>query len=99
LAKTSVTIEGVTAKVVAPASAKVKTKILVKWEGPGYNGDYISIARPDQAPGGYLAYAYVTDGNPLKVPTPADPGTYEVRYIMNKGNKLLAKTSITIIKP
>ena len=99
LAKTSITIKGVTAKVEAPASAKVATKITVKWEGPGYDDDYITIARSDQPPGSYIKYEYVTEGNPLKVQAPADPGTYEVRYIMGKGSKLLAKKSITIKKP
>jgi Ca-activated chloride channel family protein len=30
------------------------------------------------------------------VRAPSDPGTYEVRYILGRGSKLLAKTGIEI---
>ncbi len=99
LAKTTITLTGVTAKVEAPASASVATQIPVTWQGPDYEGDYISIAEPDQDPAGYLGYTYVSDGNPLKLQMPPDPGTYEVRYIMNNGSRLLAKTTITLTAP
>ena len=32
----------------------------------------------------------------MKVRAPSDPGSYEVRYILGRGNKLLAKTTIEI---
>ncbi|RLB18901.1 MAG: hypothetical protein DRG82_02705, partial [Deltaproteobacteria bacterium] len=99
IGRTDIKVTPVTAQVQAPASANVATKIPVKWQGPGYDDDYITIARPDQAPGDYVEYEYVSEGNPLKVRAPADPGTYQVRYILGKGTKLLAKTSITIKKP
>jgi Ca-activated chloride channel homolog len=41
-------------------------------------------------------YAYVKAGNPVKIQAPAEPGTYEVRYILGEGNKMLDKVSITI---
>lgn len=41
-------------------------------------------------------YTYISEGNPLKVRAPSDPGTYEVRYILGHGNKLLARTSMEI---
>ena len=98
LAKTPITIKKVTARIEAPASANLASKIPVKWEGPGYESDYISIARPDQAPDDYIEYEYVSDGNPVRVKAPSKPGTYEIRYIMGKGSKLLAKKSIRIKK-
>jgi Ca-activated chloride channel homolog len=96
LAKTTFTAKAVTAQVQAPDSANVASKIQVNWEGPGYSGDYISIARPDQKPSRYVTYSYASSGNPLTVKTPPKPGTYEVRYIMGRGNKLLAKRAIVI---
>jgi Ca-activated chloride channel family protein len=99
IGRSDIEVTQVTAHVTAPPSAAVATKISAKWQGPGYEGDYISIAEPDQAPASYLGYTYVSDGNPLKLQMPPDPGTYEVRYIMNKGSKLLAKTTITLTAP
>ena len=96
LAKTSIDIKAVGASVQAPPSADVATEFEVTWNGPANKEDYISVARTDQNPGSYVNYTYTSKGNPLKVRAPSDPGTYEVRYILGRGKKLLAKTSIVI---
>jgi Ca-activated chloride channel family protein len=86
----------VTAKVHPPASANVNAKFEVKWQGPDYKSDYISIARPDQRSGRYVTYTYTRRGNPVKIKAPKEPGTYEVRYILGRGSKVLDKANITI---
>jgi Ca-activated chloride channel family protein len=96
LAKTTIEIKGVTAKVSAPLSADVATLFPVTWEGPDNEADYICISLPDQKPGSYKQYTYTKDGSPLKLRAPSEPGSYEVRYILGRGNKLLAKTTIEI---
>jgi len=96
LAKTTIEIKAVTARVNAPGSAKAGETFEVSWEGPDNPSDYISIARPDQGPGSYKGYSYTSRGNPAKVKAPKDPGTYELRYILGRGNKLLDKTTIEI---
>jgi Ca-activated chloride channel family protein len=96
LAKADITVTGVGAAVDAPPVADVATTFEVAWQGPGNKEDYISVARPDQGPGSYVNYTYVREGSPLKVRAPSDPGTYEVRYILGRGNKLLAETTIEI---
>ena len=96
LAKTTIEIKGVGASVEAPAAADVATEFEVSWQGPDNQSDYIAIARPDQKPGSQVHYTYTKKGSPLKVQAPFDPGTYEVRYILGRGNKLLAKTTIEI---
>ena len=96
LAKTSIEIMAVSAKVQAPASADVASEFEVTWQGPGYKSDYIAIARPDQNPGSQVGYTYTNRGNPAKMKAPKEPGTYEVRYILGKGSRLLDKVTITI---
>jgi len=96
LAKSSIEIKEVRAKVSPPATVAVNAQCTVFWEGPGYKSDYISIARPDQEPGGYVVYAYVRTGNPVKLKAPKEPGTYEVRYLLGNGNKVLNKATITV---
>ena len=98
LAKTAIEIKSVSATVQAPPAADMAGEINVSWQGPGNKGDYISIAKPDQDPGGYVHYTYTQKGSPLKLQAPSDPGTYEVRYMLGQGNKLLAKTAIEIKK-
>ncbi|UCF95261.1 MAG: hypothetical protein JSW39_14275, partial [Desulfobacterales bacterium] len=96
LAKTTIEIKAVSAKVQPPASAAVNAEFEVEWQGPGYKSDYISIARPDQRPSSYVTYTYTSRGNPVKIKAPREPGTYEVRYILGQGGKLLDKAKITI---
>ena len=96
LAKTTIEIKAVSAQVQAPTSADMATEFEVVWQGPANKEDYISVARPDQGPGSYVNYTYTREGSPLKVRAPSDPGSYEVRYILGRGNKLLAKTTIEI---
>ena len=96
LAKTTIEIKAVSAKVHPPASANVNAEFEVQWQGPDYKSDYISIARPDQSPGSYVTYTYTRKGNPVKIKAPKEPGTYEVRYIMGQGSKVLDKATITI---
>ena len=99
LAKAPVTINPVTAEVSPPASAAAGTEFEVSWRGPGYPEDFVSIARANQPPGAYLNSASVRKGNPLKLRAPKEPGTYEVRYILGRGNRLLAKATIEIKSP
>ncbi len=81
IGRADIKISPVQATVKAPASTDVAVECEVVW----------------QRPGSYVNYTYTREGSPLKVRTPSDPGTYEVRYILGRGNKLLAKTTIEII--
>ncbi len=96
LAKAAITLKAVSAAVQVPPSADAASKIEVSWQGPGYEPDYISIARPADAQDRYLYYAYTRAGNPLKLQAPAEPGTYDVRYVLGQNNIVMAKTAITI---
>lgn len=99
LAHAPVTVNPVTAQVTPPATATAGTEFEVAWQGPGYPEDIITIARPGQPPGAHLGSATIRKGNPLKLRAPKEPGTYEVRYVLGRGPRLLAKTAITTAAP
>jgi Ca-activated chloride channel family protein len=96
LAKAPLTVNAVAASVEAPAEVDVAARIEVKWQGPAAEGDFISVALPSQAPGAAAARANVRDGNPAKLWMPGDAGQYEIRYILGRGTRLLAKEPITL---
>ncbi|MEW6441162.1 MAG: VWA domain-containing protein [bacterium] len=96
LARTPITVLGVVAYVEPPESAAAAAQFEVRWQGPNNPGDYISIALPGSDGNAYKAYTYTKQGTPLKLRAPSDPGPYEVRYVLNQGNKILAKAPITI---
>ena len=96
LAKTPLTVNAVAAAVEPPAAADVAARIEVNWQGPAAEGDFISVALPKQPPGAAAARALVRDGNPAKLWLPGDAGQYEIRYILGRGARLLAKAPITV---
>ena len=96
LVKTLIEIQAASASVQAPATADVASKFEVTWKGPDNPGDYIAIAQPEKGPNHRIHYTYTKNGSPLKLLAPSDPGTYDVRYILSQGAKLLAKTTIEI---
>ena len=79
-----------------PSSIKVSVKFQAPWQGPNDDGDYIVIAKADDAADQHLGYAYTRDGNPATLQAPYETGTYEVRYIRDHDTKILAKAAITI---
>jgi Ca-activated chloride channel family protein len=99
LAKAAITINPVTAEVRPPASAAVGAEFEVTWQGPGYAEDFIALARPGQPPGGSVSSAKVRPGSPVKLRAPKEPGSYEIRYVLGRGNRLLAKVVIAVESP
>ncbi len=99
LTKAPLTVNAVTASVQPPATAKAGTEFEVGWQGPGYAGDFIAVARPDQPPGASVSSIRIRPGGALKVRAPREPGTYEVRYVLGRGTKPLAKAVITVTAP
>ena len=97
LAATPVTLKPATASIKAPAQVKAGTDFLVEWEGPGGWDDFLTIALPSQSPDKYVKSAAMYEKSPVKMRAPSEPGTYEVRYILFVGRKLLGKATIQII--
>ena len=74
----------------APASSE----IIVAWEGPDRQSDYVTVVAKGAREGAYLDYEYTSEGNPLKLKMPNEPGDYEVRYMLGKPPRTLAQSPI-----
>ncbi|PHS38414.1 MAG: hypothetical protein COA91_07835 [Robiginitomaculum sp.] len=68
----------------------------VIWTGPDKKADFITITRPDTPARGYTSYAYTNNGNPLKLTAPINTGSYEVRYVLSRPYKVLARTPMEV---
>lgn len=99
LARAPVTITPVTAEVRAPATAEAGADLEVAWQGPGYPEDYVALARPNQPAGTHVASLSVRKGSPLRLKAPKEPGDYEVRYLIGRGHRLLAKLPLKVTPP
>ncbi len=96
IGRRAITVVPVPAEVSAPDQVAAATEFEVQWKGPAHADDMITLVRPDQEPDSYLAVAYVNRGNPARLRAPADPGRYEVRYILGHGASILARTAVTV---
>ncbi len=96
LAAQPLTVTPVTAILEAPAEGVAGETITVTWEGPDYELDYIAVVAPGAARGATETYTYSRDGSPLGLKLPADPGTYEIQYVMRQDSTVLTRTPITV---
>lgn len=83
---------------VIPDSAAVSagTEFSVKWEGPNRQSDFITITSPDAAARDYTSYAYTSNGNPAHLTAPIIAGDYEVRYVLGRPYKVLARMPMKV---
>lgn len=73
----------------------------IAWTGPNGENDYVDIVRsgrPQQV-GDEVTYVRTSAGNPAKLTAPEQPGTYDVRYVRDEGDrKVVAHIAITVVQ-
>ncbi|MCR8723564.1 VWA domain-containing protein [Frigidibacter sp. ROC022] len=94
LASRTITLSPLSASLTAPATVKLGEKLMVEWEGPNYANDYIAVAVPGSDK--KLTFAYTRNGQPLAVPLPKEPGSYELRYVLGQGRGVIATRPLTV---
>lgn len=98
LASRTITVTAAAATLTAPDTAMAGSILQVTWTGPGNDGDFITVARGDQAP---RSYVFSTDAETPTVALrmPSEPGTYELRYVLDEGDTVVTSRPITLTEP
>lgn len=96
IASRPITVGSVTASVSAPATVAAGAKVSVAWSGPNNQQDFITIVKAGAADKQYGPYAYTTEGTPLEVRAPDEPGDYEVRYLTGQSYATLGSAKLTV---
>lgn len=96
LASIPLSVEPVNATLQAPATAVAGSEITVRWTGPAYPEDALTLAKPDQNAGQHLAKAATRQGASLKLRVPKEPGRYEIRYFMGFGSRILHRQALEV---
>ncbi|SFK65997.1 vWA domain-containing protein [Shimia haliotis] len=92
-----ITLTDIVVTLDAPDTVDASEMVSVTHTGPAYDGDYVTLVEPGADAMAYLGYAYTADGNPLQVPAPETPGTYELRYISIWGDaRILASKTVVV---
>jgi Ca-activated chloride channel family protein len=79
-----------------PAVVTVGTRFEVRWTGPDRPGDFLTVVPHRAPPKAFLSWAYTSEGNPVSLPAPDDPGEYEVRYVSGTDQSILATAPVVV---
>lgn len=97
LASTKIVVEELATSVTAPATAVAGTAIVVDWEGPNYDRDYIGIGLVEASgPKQWENFAYTSDGHPATLQMPITPGDYVISYFAGQDRSIQTSTTITV---
>ncbi len=96
LASQRITLTEAHATLSAPTTVGAGEYFDVTWTGPDGSGDFVTIV-PVGTPEGDWGYSLNTsDGNPISLEAPEEPGEYEVRYVTGENVLTLAARPITV---
>ena len=96
LASNPITVTEVGAALKAPQTANAGETLVIQWEGPNYKNDYVSVAKIGSADNKYINYTYTREGSALGLEMPAEPGVYEIRYVMHQDTTVIARQTIML---
>src|SRR5690606_5962203 len=82
----------------APATVTFGTEFTVTWGETVNPRDWVAIAPVGADVGTYTAYRRVGNDDSISLRAPAEPGLYEVRYVLDEGSRLLASTPVEVIE-
>lgn len=69
---------------------------MVDWTGPNEENDHVTVSRIDSPDHRNVHYCYTRVGSPVSLTMPADPGPYELRYVLDESRQALARKPITV---
>ena len=82
----------------APATVVTGASFTVSWSSSVHPQDYVTIVPAGADEGSYTNYQRVREDTENSLIAPADPGLYEVRYVLNEGARALASTPVEVIE-
>ncbi|MEM9811941.1 MAG: VWA domain-containing protein [Pseudomonadota bacterium] len=96
LTRVSATLSEPAARLELPATAEAGMDLIVPWTGPDNGGDQIQVRRPGSSD--KVTYAVTGWGNPAELSIPSEPGTYDVVYVLNQDQRVIARASLTVVE-
>ena len=98
VARASIEIGEPEVTVSAPKTAQTGEQVMVEWTGTVAEHDYITVAPAGSDEGTYGAYFVVRDRAKEALQMPAEPGLYEIRYVLREDDKTMARQMIEIVE-
>lgn len=99
LASEMIEVSAPEVSIAGPETVSTGEKFEVTWTGTVNTQDYVAIVPAGSDEGVYGNYIVVRDGTSGSLTAQADPGLYELRYILREGAKTMATAMIEVIAP
>ena len=98
LAQRPLTVTEVEGTLEGPAEASTGTRITVRASGPAAARHWIGFAPAGSGPGSFLDYQRPTGPqSEVELKVPAEPGDYELRYVLNESERVLVSRPIKVV--
>jgi len=91
-----ITLEEVSAQLLAPSEIPAGSVVEVQWEGPDNPQDYITIVEAGAPEGSYTDYWRTSRGSPAQVTVPDALGSFELRYVLQQSGRTLGSLPVTL---
>ena len=99
LASATIEVTAPEITVSAPKTVLAGSKFDVSWTGTVNPRDFVTIVPMGAEEGQSGNYQNVSDADTKALNAPADPGLYEVRYILREGRKTMASATVEVTEP
>ena len=96
LARRGIIVVPATISMKIPAESTAGASVSMEWEGPNNPGDYFTVVPRAAKDGTALRMVYTSQGSPVKLAMPKEPGPFDVRYMSGQGNLVLARSVIEV---
>ena len=84
-------------EVTVPEEVTVGTRFDVDWTPSVTEDDFVTIVPTDAGEREIRTHWRVGNGSPGELRAPQNPGAYEVRYVRNRGKKMLGRAAIQVV--
>lgn len=99
LARATIEITEPEVTINAPETILAGSKFEVSWTGAVSPQDYINIVPTGSDEGEFGNYLTVRDDSSNDLQAPADPGMYDIRYVLREGAKTIASVTVEVTEP
>ncbi|HSH57131.1 MAG TPA: vWA domain-containing protein [Halomonas sp.] len=96
LASRPITLVPATAQLMVNEPIVPSGRFQVEWIGPDNPRDYITIVEAGADEGSYTDYVRTSQGSPVTLDAPAEPGDYEVRYVIQQSGRTLTSLPVSV---
>ncbi len=96
LARAKITVVPASASIAGPLTARAGETFTVTWTGPRNSYDHVGIYPKGAGAVRAVSDVFATAGSPMKMEAPLEAGEYELRYLTDQTQSVLARADLHV---